>query len=129
MLVSILSLGLLLGVTGGDTTKPFVFSHADVPPSFPDLDRYIDAHLLYPPGFSEICWEGRVWVFFTIAADGCTADEYTDPKHSPTGTAGKAIVQAAIKFIQQMPAWKPGELEGKPVRTIVCMPLKFGVRE
>jgi hypothetical protein len=92
--------------------------YTDVQPSFPDLDGYIEKNLGYCPG--EICFEGTVWVCCMIAENGCAIDPYVSREAGP-----EEIKLLVYKFIHQMPAWKPGQVAGRAVKTIVYLPLRF----
>jgi periplasmic protein TonB len=82
------------------------------------LYAYLKKSLRYPPGK-----QGKVFVGFIIEADGSLNDigilKGSDP----------LLDQEALRVVNEMPSWKPGQQDGKPVRVRYSLPINFKSRE
>lgn len=92
-------------------------------PSFPGgkaaLVRYLEANLVYPEKAREEGMEGKVMVEFKVGTDGALSQiEITD---SPSD----ALSAEALRLVRGMPDWEPGKQRGKPVSTIISLPVRF----
>lgn len=118
-----LTLLLQLFITSpvADTARPVAVNETDVPPSFPELERYVAKYLCWPPG--EICFSGTVFISAIIEEDGrLTHADIINKK----GIGGIDVVaRECYKLVNEMPRWSPGIIKNKPVRTIVYIPLRF----
>lgn len=98
---------------------------AEETPSFPGGDaamrKYFSDSLRYPKRCIDEGREGKVFVQFTVEADG-----------SITGVTVRKGVQGApdmdaeaVRLISAMPRWTPGKMNGKAVRVNMTVPVKF----
>lgn len=91
------------------------------PPLFPGgetaLSRFLFKHIQYPGGCSEIT--GICVISFEIQTDGKTGDlnilKLPHPCFEPM----------IAEMFAQMPPWTPGELNGKPVRSRMVLPIRI----
>lgn len=87
--------------------------------SFNNLVNYIGGQLKYPEDARSNGIDGMVLASFVVYADGHVGD--VKIKKSLT-TSCDAEVE---RLINAMPAWQPGEKEGKPVNVEFNLPVKF----
>ena len=65
--------------------------------------------------------EGKVYIQFVVEKDGSIADVKV-----MRGVCEELDAEA-VRVIKAMPKWKPGEQEGKPVRTTMMLPINFKI--
>lgn len=97
--------------------------HEEVMPEFPGgeeaLIKYLKKNIVYPKLASDYKIEGRVEVDFIIERDGSISNvKIRKP-------LGYGCDEEAMRVIRNMPRWKPGMQDGKPVRVSYMIPLKF----
>jgi len=94
-------------------------------PSFPGgkpaLKSHIYSRLKYPEKARKAGLEGKVDVMVTIPASGIPRD------FTVVHSTDKIFDEAALKALEDMPAWNPGRQRGKPVRTRVMIPVRFSL--
>ena len=92
-------------------------------PEFPGgavaLMKWLTKNLRYPDAARRRKLQGRVVTQFIVNADGSLSDlkvvEPVDPQ----------LDREALRVLSMMPAWKAGNQDGKPCRTMVCIPIVF----
>ena len=92
-------------------------------PEFPGgavaLMKWLTQNLRYPDAARRRKLQGRVVTQFIVNADGSLSDlkvvEPVDPQ----------LDREALRVLRMMPAWKAGNQDGKPCRTMVCIPIVF----
>ncbi|MCC7465975.1 MAG: TonB family protein [Saprospiraceae bacterium] len=101
---------------------PFVVSRM---PSFPggeaEMFRWISKHMQYPEQARETGVSGPVVLQFLVAKDGSIQD--IQVVKTPAG--GAILGREAVRVVQSMPRWTPGEHNGKPVKVKFTLPLRF----
>ncbi|MBN8678662.1 MAG: energy transducer TonB [Chitinophagales bacterium] len=104
---------------------PFVVSRM---PSFPggeaEMFRWISQNLDYPEQARESGVSGQVVLQFLVAKDGTIQD--IQVVKTPAG--GAVLGKEAIRVVQSMPRWTPGEHNGKPVKVKFTLPLRFNLQ-
>lgn len=97
----------------------------DVMPEFPGgtlgLMNYLMKNIKYPAICRKDGIQGRVAVSFFVNTDGAITDIELVNKVHP------ALDAEAIRVISIMPKWKPGMVNGKPVRVRYTVPVTFRV--
>ncbi len=92
-------------------------------PEFPGgttmLFKYITENLKYPLKAVPMKLEGKVYVGFTVKADGSVENV-----ESMRGIGG-GCDEEAVRIVKNMPKWKPGESKGKPVDVSIVVPVTF----
>lgn len=106
--------------TGTNTETNEIRSYSEVLPSFDgDMIKYMQQNLRYPALARENGIEGRVYVQFVVNEDG---------------TVGNAVIkrgigggcnEEAIRVVMNMPKWKPGMQNGRPVKVYYTLPITF----
>lgn len=108
--------------------KEGVYYHTDVMPQYPGgesaLSDFVSNHIEYPQQAMDDNANGTVTVSFVVDEKG----KVIDPKVVGQ-TPGHGLDQEAMRVVQNMPAWKPGTVKGKPVKTRLQLPIVFKVDE
>ena len=104
--------------------KAGVYTNVEAYPSFPGgnkgLQNYFDKNLAYPEDATNDGVEGTVNVMFTVDETG----KLSDP-HTMGDNLGYGLETEALRVVKTMPAWEPGKLKGKNVKTTFTLPVKF----
>ena len=104
--------------------KEGIYSRADKMPEYPGgeaaLSKFVESNISYPQNAIDQDTEGTVNVSFIIDEKGKVTNPVATGK-----TAGNGLDEEAIKIVKQMPAWKPGTVKGKPVKTRLLLPVTF----
>jgi len=96
-----------------------VFVPAEPVNGYPALYEYFSKELVYPLESIKDSIQGVTLVTFIINVQGA-------PQHVETDHAlGEPFEREAIRVIENMPAWKPAQLDGSPVRSKVSVPITF----
>lgn len=92
-------------------------------PEFPGgedaLFNYLSAHIKYPSKAIENEREGKVVIGFVVNKDG-EIDEMSVLK-----SLGYGCDEEAMRVIKDMPKWKAGKNNGKPVKVYYTLPIHF----
>ncbi len=101
-----------------------VFCMVEEMPSFQDGDlmkflKYVQENLRYPEIAQEYGIQGKVYVRFTVAANGSIINPIIIRGVDPLLDA------EAIRVIKTTPRWRPGKQRGKPVNVEFTIPLTF----
>jgi TonB family protein len=73
----------------------------------------------YPREARKKYIQGMVLISFVVEEDGKLVDIKV------LKSLGEDIDNEAVKVISQCPAWKPGYVDGKPVRVAYSVPINF----
>lgn len=109
----------ITGVISGNTSdQPHRF--VDQPPFFNgDLDAYINAHLHYPEAARVNGIEGRVVIEFVVNENGAVTNAHI------VRSIGGGCDEEALNMVKVMTGWRPGKLNGVPVKVFFSIPIKF----
>lgn len=99
-----------------------VFLPAEPIDGYAILYEYFAKELRYPEEAIKDSIQGVVSVSFVISKEGKPEQVSTD--HA----LGEVFDREAIRVIESMPAWKPAQLDGSPVRSKVSVPITFSVK-
>ena len=104
-----------------------VFMVIEEDPEFPggtdSLIAFIQRNLHYPDEAKLNKIEGKVFVTFTIEADGSVSNIKV------LRDIGGGCGAEAVRVVKMMPKWKPGRQRGKAVRTQFNLPILFVLPE
>lgn len=95
---------------------------ADLPvfPGGPvELMKWLTKNLRYPQDAQRTKVQGEVRVQFIVGKDGKLSAQKVVKSLHPS------CDREALRVIRLMPDWKPGVQDGKPCRTMVCIPIVF----
>ncbi|MBD2713873.1 TonB family protein [Microvirga sp. STR05] len=115
------------GKSDSGTTKPASppapFITAEVMPQFVGgneaLMKYMQKNLKYPPLALRSNIEGKVFISFTVQADGSIADVQV------LKGLGFGTDEEAVRVVKGMPAWVPGQQNKRSVAVRYNMPITF----
>lgn len=92
-------------------------------PVFPggpvELMKWLTKNLRYPQDAQRQKVQGEVRVQFVVGKDGKLTAQKVVKSLNPS------CDREALRVIRMMPDWKPGVQDGKPCRTMVCIPIVF----
>jgi len=99
----------------------------DIEPSFPggviELQKFIAENLKFPVDCLDSNFYGRIEMKFIVEKDGSISNVEIHEKKI-------GCVQLAVeteRFLNQMPKWIPGEVQGEKKRVRVILPLNFNL--
>ena len=108
-------------------TAPKLYSTAEIAPQFPGgqraLDNYINNNVNYPQQAIDDDATGTVHVSFIVDEDG----HVTKAKVMDAANVNDGLDQEALRAVKNMPAWTPGTVKGKKVKTRMELPISFQV--
>ncbi len=100
-----------------------IFTVVESMPGYPGGDaarmKYLQENIKYPQMARESGIQGTVYATFVVEIDGSVTDVRI------LRGIGGGCDEEAIRVIQQMPRWNPGQQRGKPVRVQFTMPIRF----
>lgn len=102
----------------------YVFQVVEKQPEFPGgneaLMKYLGQNIKYPTVAAQNGIQGRVVCRFTVKRDGSVGDvEVVRKGDHPS------LDREAIRVIESMPKWKPGQQRGKAVNCKFTLPVVF----
>ena len=100
-----------------------VFFIVEDMPEFPGgelaLRKYIANAIKYPVIAQENGIQGKVYVQFVVDKDGGISDARIARGVDPS------LDKEALRVVNALPKWKPGQQRGKPVRVSYTVPINF----
>ncbi len=103
--------------------KTFEMFDIQKPPSFPggeaELLKYLAENIKYPPLARENNIQGQVVLSFVVGKRG----EITDV--TIIKDIGGGCGKEAVRVVESMPRWIPGEANGNPVKVRFVLPVRF----
>jgi periplasmic protein TonB len=103
-----------------------VFLVVEEMPSFPGGDaglyKYLGENIKYPPVARENGIQGRVYVTFVVNEQG----KISDPK--VMRGIGGGCDEEALRVVRNMPDWKVGKQNGRPVKVQYTLPVVFNLK-
>jgi periplasmic protein TonB len=102
-----------------------IYNRTEVAPEFPGgqsaLSDYINNHLTYPQTAIDNGISGTLHVTFVVDEHGkVTGAQAIDGKN-----LGDALISETLNVFNTMPAWKPGLVHGKKVKSRLQLPVTF----
>lgn len=105
------------------TDSVYNFEAVEKQPVFGNSDdalvQYIAGNVKYPVEAKEKGIQGKVFVSFVIDENGKVTNVAIKQG------ANELLDKEAVRVISSMPAWKPGETGGKPVKVSYVIPINF----
>jgi len=106
-----------------------VYSRAEVMPMFPGgqdaLQKFVEDNIEYPEDALQQNEEADVRVAFTVDEKG----KVTNAKVISDNGAEYGLKEEAIAVVNKMPAWTPGKVNGKKVKTRMQLPISFQIEQ
>ena len=105
------------------------YNSVETLPTYPGgqaaLDQFINNNVEYPADAINNNKEGTVIVSFGLDENG----KVMNAKVTSSPMIGDGLEDEALKVINKMPAWTPGMVKGKKVRSRYSLPIKFQLAE
>lgn len=106
-----------------EDTNNHVFTIVEKMPKFPGGDnallKHINSELVFPADAAENGAHGRVIVTFVVTKNGSVQDASVMRSIYPSLDA------EALRVINALPKWEPGEQRGQPVNVKYTVPIQF----
>jgi protein TonB len=100
-----------------------VFTYVEQEPTFPGgedaMMAFLGKNIKYPAQAKEAGIEGQVVVQFIVNEDGDISDVKV-----VRSVAGGCDAEA-MRVVRSMPKWKPGKQNGRAVRVLYNLPIRF----
>lgn len=107
-----------------NAAKESVYDQVEVKPEFPGgmpaLVKYLQENIKYPSAALAEKAQGKAFVRFVVEKDGSITN--TEIIKS---TGNIYLDEEALRVASNMPKWKPGMQQGKPVRVFFMLPVSF----
>ena len=107
-----------------NAAKESVYDQVEVKPEFPGgmpaLVKYLQENIKYPSAALAEKAQGKAFVRFVVEKDGTITN--TEIIKS---TGNIYLDKEALRVASNMPKWKPGMQQGKPVRVFFMLPVSF----
>jgi protein TonB len=111
------------GKIGGTETKEVIAIGTDVPPEYPGgmaaLLEYLQRNIRYPNEARENQIQGRVVVRFIVNKEGKIEGAEVQKG------IGYGCDKEALRVVNAMKTWKPGQVKGKTVKAYYTLPITF----
>ena len=98
-----------------------VEEQASFPGGFAALTEFLSKNLIYPETAAKNGIQGRVYVEFVVNVDGTIVDVNVIQRVSPE------LDKEAVRVVKLMPKWRPGKINGEPVRIKATIPINFNL--
>jgi len=102
-----------------DTVYRFVESMPEYPGGQEALISFLSNEIRYPQDAREKGIIGTVLINFVVEKDGSVSNAEVRLPLYPS------LDKESLRAVMAMPKWKPGTLDGKPVRAYFQIPIKF----
>jgi protein TonB len=109
-----------------EADKEGIYNRAEVMPAYPGgeeaLRRFIEGQINYPDNAIDNNVEGTVRVYFAVDEQGKI--------YSPTVVStklGYGLEEEALRVINHMPKWTPGQVKGRNVKTRFTLPITYKI--
>ncbi len=119
---------IIIGVKDGQVIKEAIVipkkeeirRWVDQMPKFSgDITEYLNKHLIYPDKARENGIQGQVVIQFIINENGEVSGA------TVVRGIGSGCDDEAMKIVMNMPKWKPGTLNGNPVKVYMKLPIMY----
>lgn len=110
-------------VSFSEKSNSYIWVGMEGMPQFPNGDQalreYLASEVRYPEAAMKAGIEGRVFCHFVVDEEGNVVDVNVARSIDPNLDA------EAIRVVSSMPKWKPGNVDGEPVRVSYTVPINF----
>ncbi len=86
------------------------------------MNEYYKRYLNYPKLAQETGIQGMVYVKFVVEKDGSLSNV------TLLRGIGGGCDEESLRLVEEMPKWNPGLQNGRPVRVMLTLPIKFTLR-
>ncbi len=107
------------------TQNDEIFTVVEQQPEFPGgmsaLGQYMSKNIRYPAAAQRANVSGRVFVQFVVSKTG----EIQEPRILKG--IGFGCDEEALRIMNEMPRWRPGKQNGRPVAVMFSLPIQFAL--
>lgn len=105
-----------------------IFTVVEEMPTFPggmaELMKYIQKNIQYPQVEKEADIQGTCYVKFVVEPNGVISNV----EMAKGVKGGPGLDKEAIRVVKSMPNWTIGKQNGRPVRVLMNLPIKFQLK-
>lgn len=113
----------LQGAYTNTNTDLDIFIDPEITPAFPGgqnaMNKFLIAHIKYPPIARDAGIQGKVWASFIITKTGKVENIQI------VRGLGYGLDEEVLRVLAKMPDWTPGMEYGKPVNVKLQLPVNF----
>ncbi len=118
--------GQKAGARGGAAERTYIVADIDEKPTFQGGDqncfaRWVYQNIEYPEMAMENGISGRVTLQFVVDINGSVVEVKV------ARGVDRLLDKEAVRVVSKSPSWKPGRLDGKPVRVKFTFPVTFKI--
>jgi TonB family protein len=111
-----------------NTANDSVYDFSEVPPEFyggpQALAYYLQKNIRYPATAMAMGLQGKVYVSFIVSRFG----KVLDPQVVKKPANGDDLADEAIRVVEMMPPWFPGNINGRNVPVRMIQPISFSLQ-
>ena len=111
----------VLSQSDDSSAREYSYTQAEPIDGYPSLFEYLRANIKYPEDAVMDSVQGVITVTFAVDANGTIEDIHIQD------ILGSSFVEQNLTVIQNMPAWKPALLNGRPIKSKMSLPLTFRI--
>ena len=104
-----------------------IYSFVDEPAHFPgsddEMNKWLRERIIYPANCQRQKVQGRVIVSFVVGKDGSIEEVKAIRSPHPS------LSHEAERVVKLMPKWIPAKVDGKEVRALYFLPIKFNLSQ
>jgi len=112
-----------------DARGHLVYNKVDVAPVYVGGDeammKYLKENIVFPKDAEDKGLEGTVFVDFIVLEDGSVLE--VSVEDAPGEEVDQSFRDEAIRVVNSMPKWTPGQQNGKPVDVKFSLPVTFQI--
>ena len=112
---------VMVDANNNEVVLRVVQQYPEFPGGMVEFIKWLTANLKYPAPAKQRNLQGTVVTTFVVNKDGTIADAKVLRGVDPL------LDNEALRVLNMMPPWSPGENEGKPCRTLVRLPIVFKI--
>ncbi len=113
---------ILLAVSWSQLISKTIIPKPSYPGGTEAMMEFLDANISYPEEANKNRMEGKTLVAFIVNEDG----SITNIKIQKS--SWQILDDEAMRVVQLMPKWIPAQLEGKPKKEMVILPILFNLK-
>lgn len=107
--------------TDDASSREYSYTQAEPVDGYPNLFEYLRTNVKYPENAVIDSVQGVITVTFAVDANGTIEDIQIQD------ILGNSFVEQNLSVIQNMPAWRPALLNGRPIKSKMSLPLTFRI--
>ncbi|HUM50512.1 MAG TPA: energy transducer TonB [Chitinophagales bacterium] len=113
---------VLLAVSWSQLISKTIITKPSYPGGTEAMMEFLDANISYPEEANKNRMEGKTLVAFIVNEDGSISNIKIQK------SSWQILDDEAMRVVQLMPKWIPAQLEGKPKKEMVILPILFNLK-